>query len=120
MRNQMADKGLPRLVFRAVKHAMVSVAGAVLLLSPAVGRAESLDQISRNPVMFDQRPVTVTGLVGQVDAAGNFVLIDGGSTVRVARQGGGGPPVRPGDRVEVYGVFRFASNVIEALSVSFR
>jgi len=116
----MADKGLSRLVFRVLKHGMVSVAGAVLLLSPAVGRAETLDQIARSPGMFDQRPVTVTGLVAQVDGAGNFLLIEGGSTVRVARQGGGGPPVRSGDRVQVYGVFKFAGNVIEALSVSFR
>jgi hypothetical protein len=116
----MAYKGLRQLVFRAIKHGIVSVAGAAVLLAPAVGRAESLDQIARNPVMFDNQPVTVTGMVGQVDGAGSFVLIEGGSTVRVARQGGGGPPVRPGDRVEVYGVFRFAGNVIEALSVTFR
>lgn len=116
----MADKQRSGLVFRALKHGMVSLAAAGLLLAPAAGRAETLDQIARNPVMFDMRPVTVTGLVGQVDGAGNFLLIEGGSTVRVARQGGGGPPVRPGDRVEVHGVFRFANNVIEALSVTFR
>jgi hypothetical protein len=116
----MGLKALRSLAFRSLKRDMVSVAGAVVLLAPAVGGAETLDQIARNPVMFDQRTVTVTGLVGQVDTSGGFLLIDGASTVRVVRQGPVGRSVRPGDRVEVYGIFRFGGNTIEAFSVSFR
>jgi len=103
---------------------------AALALGALAGLASaqpvSLGAIARNPMRFDRQTVTVTGTVGFLEGAPGrspagmpaqtFTLIDEGMTVRVTARTP--PAVRPGDRVEVEGVFSFAGNQIEAFRVT--
>jgi hypothetical protein len=116
---EQAVKRRKSLIFRFASRGIVTALGCLLLLGPVPAVGQGLDQLARNPAAFDNRAVTVGGTVGMIEGGGVFVLIDAGATVRV-QQPGAGPPVRPGDRVEVHGVFRLAGNVIEALSVILR
>jgi len=87
----------------------------------ATGQAVSLSAIAANPVRYDHRTVTVTGMVGLVEGAGasqSFTLIDGGVAIRVLASGG--LRARTGDRVEVEGLFTLAGNQIEAFRLNLR
>lgn len=111
-----------------MKRIVLGVATLVLALgAPALAQPVSLAALMRDPVKYDHRPVTVAGTVGPVEGAGRppggaptqtFVLIDGGMTVKVT--GPPAPVVKPGDRVEVEGIFKLAGNQIEAFRVTWR
>jgi hypothetical protein len=101
----------------------VLLAGGSLGLAQPVG----LEPLLRDPVRYDQRPVIVTGTVAMVEGPSRagagltpqaFLLMNGGVSIRVTAPPT--PPVKPGDRVEVEGLFKLAGNTIEAFRVTFR
>jgi hypothetical protein len=85
---------------------------------PAWAQAVSVEALLRDPVRYDRSHVVVRGTVGAVQAGRGFMLMDGIASVWVA--GAGGPPVNPGDRVEVQGRFDAGRNLVEAFRVGFR
>ena len=93
---------------------------ALLLATTAAAQSATLDAIQRDPVRFDRRSVVLRGTVGFVESGARptFVLIDGAQTIRVVAPPG--PPVKPGDRVEVEGLYSFAGNQIEAHRLTWR
>lgn len=105
-----------------------SVVFLVVILLVSVGAAVmaqpvSLGALVQDPVRFDHRSVIVTGTVGAVEGPGGapsqtFLLVDGGVAIRVT--GPAQRAVKPGDRVEVEGIFRFAGNQIDAFRVTWR
>lgn len=100
-------------------RALVLAAGLVATSGgPAGAQTITLDALIRDPVRYDHRTVIVTGVVGLVEGAQGFTLIDAGVAIRVVTAGGVSP--RPGDRVEVEGIFRVGANQIEAFRVRFR
>jgi len=95
---------------------------AMLLIAVAAGaQPVSLDAVVRDPIRFDRRVITVQGNVGLIErgtARPTFQLIDGIRSIRVVAPPG--PPLKPGDRVEVEGTFSFAANQIDAIRVTWR
>ena len=106
-----------------ITMAMVAV---LLLATVASAQTVPLTQLIREPVKYDQRPLTVSGTVSTVENTSRpggpplqvFLLLDEGISVRVTAPAA--PAVRMGDRVEVEGIFRMFGNQIEAFRVTFR
>lgn len=104
----------------------LSTIAVLLLATVASAQTVPLSQLFREPVKYDQRPLTVFGTVGTVENTSRpggpplqvFLLLDGGTSVRVTAPAA--PAVRMGDRVEVEGIFRMFGNQIEAFRVTFR
>ena len=88
--------------------------------SPALAQSIPLSALVTERARFDQQPVIVTGTVGIGGVPGGatqrFTLVSGGFSVDVVAPGGF--PVRPGAPVEVEGIFRAGSNLIEAFRVT--
>jgi len=85
---------------------------------PARAQAVSVEALLRDPVRYDRSHVVLRGTVGAVQPGRGFMLLDGIASLWVA--GAGGPPVNPGDRVEVEGRFDAGRNLVEAFRVGFR
>lgn len=87
---------------------------------PALAQPVPLSVLVSERARFDQQQVIVTGTVSRGGAPGGpaqrFTLVADGMTVDVVASGGF--PVNPGMRVEVEGVYRSATNSIEAFRVS--
>ena len=99
----------------------VAMGLAMLLATSALAQPVSLDAIAREPFRFDRRMVILHGVVGLIEpgaARPIFLLVDGVRTVRVVAPPS--PPVKPGDRVEVEGMFNAAANQVDAIRVTWR
>lgn len=87
---------------------------------PALAQSVPLSVLVSERARFDQQQVTVTGTVSSGGAPGGafqrFTLMADGMTVDVVARGVA--PVRPGQPVEVEGVYRYSSNSIEAFRVT--
>jgi hypothetical protein len=105
-----------RRLIMALALALATVATG----SPALAQAIPLSALVTERARFDQQPVIVTGTVGIGGVPGGatqrFSLVSGGFSVDVVAPGGF--PVRPGAQVEVEGIFRASSNLIEAFRVT--
>ena len=92
---------------------------ALSIASAALAQPVSLDAIVREPFKFAGRMVTLRGVVGLIDrgaARPTFQLVDGVRSIRVVAPPH--PPLKPGDRVEVEGMFNAAANQVDALRVT--
>ena len=96
------------------------VAGLVLLMGlslGATGWAATIAEIARNPAVFDNQTVTVSGTASETNSRtsrrGNpyttFRLADQGDAVKVFTFGT--PAIKDGQRVEVHGVFQRVKQV---------
>ena len=97
----------------------IAVSLAILLATSALAQPVSLDAIVREPFRFTGRMVTLHGVVGLIErgaARPTFQLIDGVRSIRVVAPPH--PPLKPGDRVEVEGMFNAAANQVDALRVT--
>jgi hypothetical protein len=101
---------------------------AVLLLTlaalasanPALAQPVKLSVLMMERARFDRQNVIVAGSVTFAAAPGGasqrFTIMADGMTVDVVATGAF--PVRPGLRVEVEGIYRNSSNLIEAIRVT--
>jgi hypothetical protein len=88
---------------------------------PALAQPVSLDALVREPFKFAGRMVTLRGVVGLIErgaARPTFQLIDGVRSIRVVAPPS--PPIKPGDRVEVEGVFNAGANQVDAIRLTWR
>ena len=87
---------------------------------PVLAQPVKLSVLTMERARFDRQNVIVTGSVAFAAAPGGgsqrFTLMGDGGTVDVVATGAF--PVRPGARVEVEGIYRSSSNLIEAIRVS--
>ena len=87
---------------------------------PALAQSVPLSVLVSERARFDQQHVTVTVTVSSGGVPGGpaqrFTLMADGMTVDVVAPGA--IPVRPGQQVEVEGVYRYTLNSIEAFRVS--
>jgi hypothetical protein len=101
---------------------LAAAAGAALLIAiPALAQPVSLDALVREPFKFAGRMVTLRGVVGLIErgaARPTFQLIDGVRSIRVVAPPS--PPIKPGDRVEVEGVFNAGANQVDAIRLTWR
>jgi hypothetical protein len=94
---------------------------AMLLATAALAQPVSLEAIVREPFRFAGRMVTLRGIVGLIDRAAprpTFQLIDGVRSIRVVAPPS--PPIKPGDRVEVEGMFNAGANQVHAIRLTWR
>lgn len=105
-------KGLTVVVLLALAMVVTGI--------PALAQSVPLSVLVTERARFDQQQVVVTGTVsfGGVPggASQRFTLMADGMTVDVVAPGAF--PVRPGQPVEVEGVYRYSTNSIEAFRVS--
>ena len=94
---------------------------ALVIATGALAQPVSLEAIVREPFRFAGRMVTLHGVVGMVErgaARPTFQLIDGVRSIRVVAPPS--PPLKPGDRVEVEGMFNAAANQVDAIRLTWR
>lgn len=106
-----------------MKRLTVAVLLALATLVPAIpalAQPVKLSVLVTERTRFDRQNVIVTGSVAFAGAPGGasqrFTLMADGVTMDVVATGAF--PVRPGARVEVEGIYRNSSNLIEAFRVS--
>lgn len=96
--------------------------GCLLAAGPALAQRVPLPTLFAERARFAERAVTVSGTVAFAAAPGGggqrFTLVDAGATMDVVAIGG--LPVKPGDRVEVEGIYKLGPNHIEAFRVTLR
>jgi hypothetical protein len=96
--------------------------GCLLAAGPALAQRVPLPMLFSERSRFAERTVTVSGTVAFAGAPGGggqrFTLMDAGVTMDVVAIGGF--PVKPGDRVEVEGIYKLGPNLIEAFRVTVR
>ena len=96
--------------------------GCLLAAEPALAQRVPLPTLFSERARFAERAVTVSGTVAFAAAPGGgaqrFTLVDAGVTMDVVAMGGF--PVKPGDRVEVEGIYKLGPNHIEAFRVTVR
>ena len=101
---------------------LAAAAGVALLIAiPALAQPVSLDALVREPFKFAGRMVTLHGVVGLIErgaARPTFQLIDGVRSIRVVAPPS--PPIKPGDRVEVEGMFNAGANQVDAIRLTWR
>ena len=100
-----------------------SLLGLVCVLAavPALAQRVPLPTLFSERARFAERTITVEGTVAFASPPGvgqRCTLIDGGATVDVVARAGF--PVKVGDRVEVEGVYKAGSNLIDAFRVMVR
>ena len=93
---------------------------AMLPAAPVLAQPVKLSVLTMERARFDRQNVIVNGSVAFAAAPGGgsqrFTLMGDGGTVDVVATGAF--PVRAGARVEVEGIYRSSSNLIEAIRVS--
>ena len=93
---------------------------AMIPAAPVLAQPVKLSVLTMERVRFDRQNVIVNGSVAFAAAPGGgsqrFTLMGDGGTVDVVATGAF--PVRAGARVEVEGIYRSSSNLIEAIRVS--
>lgn len=107
---------------RHVTTVAMLVLASLLAAGPALAQHVPLPTLFSERARFAERMVVVTGVVAFASAPGGgaqrFTIMDGGVTMDVVATGAF--PVRPGNRVEVEGVYKLGPNSIEAFRVIVR
>ena len=105
---------------KRLTRVLLLVLAMVAIGIPVLAQTIPLSMLLTERARFDQQQVTVIGTVGIGGVPGGasqrFTLVADGMSVDVMAPGAF--PVRPGGRVEVEGVYRYSSNLIEAFRVT--